>query len=125
MTTKNDYKNEAEKIMNSDPREKTRYLAEKLLRIRTALGLSQEHLLQFLDLTDYYHYTRISIWERGRREPPIKVLLAYARVVGISTDVLIDDDLELPKTLSLAAPPKKKAAGKKAPRGQQRHKKNE
>jgi transcriptional regulator with XRE-family HTH domain len=105
--------------MNSDPREKTSHLAEKLLRIRTALGLSQTQLLGLLDLTAYYHHTRISLWERGYREPPIKVLLKYARVAGISTDVLIDDDLELPRMLSLANPPKKKAASKKAPRGRQ------
>ena len=27
----------------------------------------------------------------GRREPPLMVLLAYARLAGISTDALIDD----------------------------------
>ena len=37
--------------MNSDPREKTIHLAEKLIRIRTALGLSQTELLRHLDLT--------------------------------------------------------------------------
>ena len=105
--------------MNSDPREKTSHLAEKLLRIRTALGLSQTQLLGLLDLAAYYHHTRISLWERGYREPPIKVLLKYGRVAGISTDVLIDDDLELPGMLSLANPPKKNAGGKKAPRGRQ------
>jgi hypothetical protein len=31
----------------------------------------------------------------GRREPPLMVLLAYAKLVGISTDVLIDDKLNL------------------------------
>ena len=105
--------------MNSDPREKTIFLAEKIRRIRDALGLSQSELLNLLELTAYYHHTRISLWERAYREPPIKVLLSYARVAGISTDVLIDDDLELPKKLSPANPPKKKAAGKKAPRGRQ------
>jgi len=105
--------------MNSDPREKTIHLAEKLIRIRTALGLSQTQLLGLLDLTPYYHHTRISLWERGYREPPIKVLLKYARVAGISTDVLIDDDLELPKKLSPGNHAKKKAASKKAPRGRQ------
>ena len=103
--------------MNGDPREKTNHLADKLFRIRAALGLSQTQLLRLLDLTAYYHHTRISLWERGYREPPIKVLLRYARVAGISTDVLIDDDLELPKKLSTGNRAKKKAASKKAPRG--------
>jgi transcriptional regulator with XRE-family HTH domain len=106
--------------MSDDPREKTRYLADKLFRIRAALGLSQTQLLRLLDLTAYYHHTRISLWERGYREPPIKVLLRYARIAGISTDVLIDDELELPKKLSPGNRAKKKAAGKKAPRSRQR-----
>ena len=110
---------ETEETMSSDPREKTKFWAEKLRRIRDALGLSQTELLNLLDLTAYYEYSRISLWERGHREPPIKVLLSYARVAGISTDVLIDDDLDLPKKLSLANLLKKKAAGKKTPRGRQ------
>jgi transcriptional regulator with XRE-family HTH domain len=108
---------ETEETMNSDPREKTKFLAGKLRRVRDALGLSQTELLNLLGLTAYYHHTRISLWERGYREPPIKVLLKYARAAGVSTDVLIDDDLDLPKKLSPASAPKKKAAGKKAPRG--------
>jgi transcriptional regulator with XRE-family HTH domain len=108
---------ETEETMSSDPRVKTNFLAEKLRRIRDALGLSQTELLNLLDLDAYYEYSRISLWERGHREPPVKVLLSYARVAGISTDVLINDDLELPKKLSPVSPPKKKGAGKKAPRG--------
>jgi hypothetical protein len=34
------------------------------------------------------------------REPPLTLLLAYARLVGTSTDVLIDDDLDLPRRLA-------------------------
>lgn len=33
--------------------------------------------------------------KRGTREPTLLVLLRYARLVGTSTDVLIDDKLEL------------------------------
>src|SRR5215813_9534189 len=110
------------KRMNSDPREPTSYLADKLFRIRVTLGLSQTKLLRLLDLTAYYPHTRISLWERGYREPPIKVLLRYARLVNISTDVLIDDSLELPETLPAGdLAKKKKAAGKKAPRGRRRN----
>ena len=106
--------------MNSDPRKKTRHLADKLFRIRAALGLSQTQLLRLLGLTAYYHHTRISLWERGYREPPIKVLLQYARIAGISTDVLIDDDLELPRNLLSRKETGKKADGKQARRGRQR-----
>jgi hypothetical protein len=37
----------------------------------------------------------VSQFETGRREPVLVVLLAYARLAGISTDVLIDDRLDL------------------------------
>jgi transcriptional regulator with XRE-family HTH domain len=42
----------------------------------------------------------ISRFEQGLREPPLFVLLAYARVAGVSIDVLVDDDLDLPVRLS-------------------------
>ena len=34
--------------------------------------------------------------ESGLREPPYPVLLMYARLVGVLTDILIDDRLNLP-----------------------------
>jgi transcriptional regulator with XRE-family HTH domain len=37
----------------------------------------------------------ISGYERGEREPPLPVLLAYARVGRVSVERLIDDDLDL------------------------------
>jgi transcriptional regulator with XRE-family HTH domain len=37
----------------------------------------------------------ISGYERGEREPPLPILLRYARLVHISTDLLIDDEVEL------------------------------
>jgi hypothetical protein len=36
----------------------------------------------------------VSQFEAGRREPVLVVLLAYARLAGVSTDVLIDDKLD-------------------------------
>jgi transcriptional regulator with XRE-family HTH domain len=40
--------------------------------------------------------THISEFERGLREPSLLTLLEYARLAGISTDVLITDDLDMP-----------------------------
>ena len=37
----------------------------------------------------------ISRFETGQREPSLLMLLEYARLAGISTDVLIDDKLDL------------------------------
>ena len=74
-------------------------LAEKLLQIRLALGLSQSEMLRRLGYEDVLDYKRISEYELGKNEPPLAVLLSYARAVNLSTDVLIDDELDLPAKL--------------------------
>lgn len=79
-----------------------RKLKNKLHRIRSTLGLTQE---QITDRIRTYvpkisiHPGHISQFESGQREPQLPVLLAYARMAGISTDVLIDDELDLPEKL--------------------------
>ena len=75
-------------------------LGEKLREIRLALGLSQTEMLKRLGLEDAIWYTQISSYELGRRDPPLMILLLYARAVNISTDVLIDDALDLPASMS-------------------------
>ena len=76
---------------------KPKRLAQKLVQIRTALGLSQNELIRELevDLTQ----NRISEYETGKGEPPLPVLLRYARAAGVCVDVLIDDELDLPAKL--------------------------
>ncbi len=80
--------------MGKTKRESPRKLAKKLKQIRLSLGLSQSDMARRLDLTER---AAISGYELGTREPPLPVLLRYARLVRISTDVLIDDKLKLPK----------------------------
>jgi len=43
--------------------------------------------------------TAISGHELGTTEPPLPPILKYARVAGISTDILLDDELDLLKRL--------------------------
>jgi transcriptional regulator with XRE-family HTH domain len=74
-------------------------LPEKLLQIRLALGLSQTEMLKRLGFEDYMIYNRISEYELGKSEPPLPVLLRYARVAGVIMDVLADDEMDLPKRL--------------------------
>ena len=74
-------------------------LGGKLRRIRDVLGLSQTEMLKRLGFEDEIWYTQISAYELGRREPPLVVLLEYARLAGVSTDVLIDDKMNLPARL--------------------------
>ena len=85
--------------MGKKARMKQERLAEKLLQIRQALGLSQSDMLRRLGFEDQIDYKRISEYELGRNEPPLAVLLKYARVAGICMDVLIDDELDLPARL--------------------------
>jgi hypothetical protein len=51
--------------------------------------------------------TSISAYERDLREPPLLVLLEYARAANLFVDVLIDDSLNLPERL----PSRKKHEG--------------
>jgi transcriptional regulator with XRE-family HTH domain len=74
-------------------------LAEKLLQIRTVLGLSQAQMYRHLGVEDLIDYTKISTYELGRREPPLMILLQYARAANVYVEALIDDELDLPDKL--------------------------
>lgn len=53
-----------------NPRPRPLRLAEKLLQIRTGLGLSQTQMLDRLGLGESMHYGRISEYEQDKREQP-------------------------------------------------------
>ena len=85
--------------MGRSARPRPERLAEKLLQIRQSLGLSQNEMLVALGLEEKVFRSAVSGYELGTREPPLPVLLKYARLASVSTDVLIDDRLDLPKRL--------------------------
>lgn len=85
--------------MGTEARSKPARLAEKIQRIRIVLGLSQSEMVKRLGLEGEIAYNKISHYELGTREPPLTVLLNYARVAGVWVDVLIDDELDLPTKL--------------------------
>lgn len=74
-------------------------LAEKLAAIRRALDLSQRGLIRRMGLADELSQAEISMFESGRRIPSLIVLLEYAHLAGVWMDVLVSDDLDLPKRL--------------------------
>ena len=74
-------------------------LAEKLLQIRNALGISQTEMHRRLGVGDEIPYTRISDFELDKSEPTLMIILQYARVARVPTEVLIDDELDLPERL--------------------------
>ena len=72
----------------------------QLAAIRKKLDLSQEQMAdRFKHVKSPPQPGTISRYETGQREPSLLVLLEYARLAGISTDVLIDDELDLPARL--------------------------
>lgn len=87
--------------MGRAPRPKPARLAEKLAHVRSALGLSQDEMLARLGLSEAEGLFRSSVsgYERGTREPPLPVLLEYARAANVSVEALIDDGLDLPERL--------------------------
>jgi len=85
--------------MGVRPRQRPERLAEKLLAIRNALGLSQSQIVKSLDAEEMIVPGQISEFETGKREPSLIVLLRYARLAGVCVDALIDDDLDLPAKL--------------------------
>lgn len=74
-------------------------LAEKLLQIRLALGLSQSEMHSRLGVGDDIPFSRISKYELDHNEPPLMVLLQYARVANLYMEALVDDDRDLPAKL--------------------------
>lgn len=86
--------------MGRSHRPRPAHLGKKLRQIRASLDLTLEQIIERLDYKDSPLYpTNISGMERGEREPPLTLLLAYARLVNISTDILIDDERNLPEKL--------------------------
>jgi transcriptional regulator with XRE-family HTH domain len=81
-------------------------LAEKLRHIRTSLELSQNELIRRMGLEDVIYQSNVSGYESGEREPPLPILLKYARIAGVCLDSLVDDELELP--VKLPSKPKHK-----------------
>jgi transcriptional regulator with XRE-family HTH domain len=86
--------------MGRAARMKPVHLAEKLKQIRERLDLSQGELVIRLSLQEN-SITRSTIagYELGIKEPPLTVILKYARLANVIVDVLIDDEMNLPEEI--------------------------
>ena len=86
--------------MGRSNRQNPERLAAKLHAIRAALGFTQEGMIRRLNCKGIPLYpASISEYEKGKREPPLLILLQYARLAGVYVDVLIDDDSDSPEKL--------------------------
>lgn len=90
--------------MGSSRRPRIKRLAQKLRQIRLALGLTQQEMFDRLDdkRTPLYR-GHIGEYETGNRQPPVLVLLQYARVAGVPIEMLVDDELDLPHKLPIGS----------------------
>ena len=83
--------------MGLKPRLKSVNLPGKLRQIREGLNLSQNDILIRLGFDDIFDRSTISHYEKGEREPPLPVILKYARIANVSVESLIDDELNIPE----------------------------
>lgn len=74
-------------------------LGEKFLQIRNALGITQQSMLESLELPTEITQSNISAYERGTKEPSIFVVMKYAEVANVWMDVLAKDSFELPRRI--------------------------
>lgn len=73
---------------------------EKLQKLRTRAGLSQDQLAKLLDVSRQ----AVSKWERNEAMPEAEKLVRISRQFGVSTDYLLLEELEEPETASTTAP---------------------
>jgi transcriptional regulator with XRE-family HTH domain len=66
-------------------------LGEKIKRLRTEKGISQEELGREMGGV---HYTHISRYERNQSTPSIEALKKLAKIFGVSADYLLFDDID-------------------------------
>ena len=82
--------------MGRSYRVRPKKLGAKLKQIRLSLQLTQEEMVRRLAVKDEPLYSAsISQYETGKREPPLLVLLRYARLYGCRMEELADDKLKL------------------------------
>ena len=80
--------------MGRSRRNKPLKLGHKLLTIRKRLQLSQTQMARALELK--VHYSAVSNFELGTREPDLLIVLRYARLAGITMEMIVDDKTDLP-----------------------------
>jgi transcriptional regulator with XRE-family HTH domain len=83
--------------MGRSYRSRPRRLATKLKAVRTKLVLTQTERVKALAVKDEpLRAASISGYELGQREPPLLVLLRYARLGGCTMEQLVDDKIKWP-----------------------------
>lgn len=77
-------------------RSRPKRLGGKLLLIRKRLGITQPELIKKLAVKgEKLHPSAISLFEKGKREPSLLVLLSYSNLAGVTINELVDDKVKL------------------------------
>ena len=83
--------------MGRSYRSRPKRLGAKLKAIRMQLGLTQSAMIKALAVKDEpLSPASISGYELSQREPPLMVLLRYARLAGCTMEELVDDKIKWP-----------------------------
>jgi hypothetical protein len=56
-------------------------------------------MVRQMGVADLIHYNNISKYELDKNEPPLMILLAYAKLAQVHLEVIVDDDVDLPRKL--------------------------
>ena len=89
--------------MGQSKRTQPKRLKGKLKAIRNYCGLTQQEMVEQLKKyapRESIDTGYVSRFENGKREPTLPLLLAYSKVMGVSINTLVDDDIDLPKRLT-------------------------
>jgi transcriptional regulator with XRE-family HTH domain len=82
--------------MGRSYRSRPKKLGAKLKLIRTRLGITQPEMIEMLAVKDEpLRAASISGYEKGKREPPLIVLLRYAQIAGVTMETLVDDKVKM------------------------------
>ncbi len=76
-------------------------IAERLIELRTAQGITQAKLAEVLEVSDKV----ISKWENGASMPDLNMLVSLANFYGVSTDSLLgiakEENKSIPEKMKL------------------------
>ena len=93
------------------PNPSANILAKRLRQAREALGLPQDKLGVLIGLDEECSSARISRYESGKHQPPLKTVQLLAQKLGVPTAYLFcEDDLLAEAILKLARLSKAKLA---------------
>lgn len=88
--------------MGRGRRARPKRIQEKVCVIRQKLAITQDELAARLikhGAEETTHSGYIADFETGKRAPSLLGVLAYAKLIGVCADVLLDDEIELPEKL--------------------------